>query len=169
MNMLKSRVASADSRKLRIALSAGVSAFAISLFASPASAQSVTGTVTNEAGQTEAQVDNQAGATSEDEIVVTGIRASLQRSSDIRRDGQGIVDAIVAEDIGKFPDSNLAESLQRIPGISINRVNGEGSEVTARGFGGQFNLVTLNGRQMPASNVITVGGDQSVDFNRATS
>jgi len=81
--------------------------------------------------------DQAAGtASSDDEIVVTGIRASLQRSSDIRRDGQGIVDAIVAEDIGKFPDSNLAESLQRIPGISINRVNGEGSEVTARGFGG---------------------------------
>ena len=167
MNDLNSRTASADSRKLRIALSAGVSAFAISLFASPAFAQDVTGTVTS--GQTEAQVDNQAGASEDDEIVVTGIRASLQRSSDIRREGQGVVDAIVAEDIGKFPDSNLAESLQRIPGISINRVNGEGSEVTARGFGGQFNLVTLNGRQMPASNVVTVGGDQGVDFGRATS
>ena len=96
MNDLNSRTASADSRKLRIALSAGVSAFAISLLASPAFAQDVTGTVTS-GGQTEAQVDNQAGAPqADDEIVVTGIRASLQRSSDIRRDGQGIVDAVVA-------------------------------------------------------------------------
>src|SRR6185503_123246 len=113
--------------------------------------------------------DNQAGAADDEAIIVTGIRASLQRSSDIRRDGQGIVDAIVAEDIGKFPDSNLAESLQRIPGVSINRVNGEGSQVTARGFGPQFNLVTLNGRQMPASSLGTIGGDQNVDFGRATS
>src|SRR6185436_19924531 len=141
MNNLNSRIASDDNRKLRIALSAGVSAFAISLFASPAFAQDSAGTATT-AAPAEAQVVNQAGAADDEAIIVTGIRASLQRSSDLRRDGQGIVDAIVAEDIGKFPDSNLAESLQRIPGISINRVNGEGSEVTARGFGGQFNLVT---------------------------
>jgi len=104
-----------------------------------------------------------------DEIVVTGIRASLDRAIDIKRNSSGVVDAISAEDIGKFPDTNLAESLQRIPGVSINRVNGEGSEVTARGFGAAFNMVTLNGRQMPAANVVAVGGDQSVDFGRATS
>ena len=67
---------------------------------------------------------------------------------DIKRDASGVVDAISAEDIGKFPDTNLAESLQRIPGVSIDRVNGEGSQVTVRGFGPTFNLVTLNGRQM---------------------
>ncbi|MDP5279683.1 TonB-dependent receptor [Sphingomonas sp. DG1-23] len=104
-----------------------------------------------------------------DDIVVTGIRASLDRAIDIKRNSSGVVDAISAEDIGKFPDTNLAESLQRIPGVSINRVNGEGSEVTARGFGGAFNLVTLNGRTLPAANVVSVGGDQSVDFGRATS
>ena len=68
-----------------------------------------------------------------------------------------MVDAISAEDIGKFPDTNLAESLQRITGVSISRVNGEGSQVTVRGFSGGFNLVTLNGRQLPASNVDTSG------------
>lgn len=104
-----------------------------------------------------------------DEIVVTGIRAGIDRAIDIKRNSSGVVDAISAEDIGKFPDTNLAESLQRIPGVSINRVNGEGSEVTARGFGGAFNLVTLNGRTLPAANVVAVGGDQSVDFGRATS
>ncbi|HWA00209.1 MAG TPA: TonB-dependent receptor [Caulobacterales bacterium] len=104
-----------------------------------------------------------------DEIVVTGIRASLQRSMDIKRNSSGVVDAISSEDIGKFPDTNLAESLQRITGVSINRVNGEGSEVTVRGFGGGYNLVTLNGRTMPTANVAVVGGDQNSDFATGTS
>lgn len=104
----------------------------------------------------------QAGAqqTSDDsieEVVVTGIRGSLQAALDVKRNSTGVMDAISAEDIGKFPDTNLAESLQRITGVSVNRVEGEGSEVTIRGFGGQFNLVTLNGRQLPAA-------DNAVNF-----
>ncbi|MFZ5744543.1 MAG: TonB-dependent receptor [Pseudomonadota bacterium] len=95
------------------------------------------------------EVAPEAGA--EDEIVVSGIRASLKASMDLKRDAQGVVDAISAEDIGKFPDTNLAESLQRITGVSIDRNSGEGSKVTVRGFGPDFNLVLLNGRQMPAS------------------
>ncbi|RSY86897.1 TonB-dependent receptor [Sphingomonas koreensis] len=86
-----------------------------------------------------------------EEVLVTGIRASLAQAMTIKRDAQGVVDAISAEDIGKFPDTNLAESLQRITGVSIDRSNGEGSFVTVRGFGPEFNLVTLNGRQMPTS------------------
>ncbi|MEL1263004.1 TonB-dependent receptor [Pseudoxanthomonas putridarboris] len=93
----------------------------------------------------------EADPTELDTIVVTGIRASLQSSMNIKRDAQGIVDGIVAEDIGKFPDTNLAESLQRISGVSIDRSLGEGSRVTVRGVGPDFNLVLLNGRQMPAS------------------
>jgi TonB-dependent receptor len=104
-----------------------------------------------------------------EEIVVTGIRASLDRAIDIKRNSNGVVDAISAEDIGKFPDTNLAESLQRITGVSISRINGEGSEVTVRGFGGGYNLVTLNGRTMPAANIQTVGGDQSSDYSTGTS
>lgn len=92
-----------------------------------------------------------SNAAAEDEIVVSGIRASLKASMDLKRDAQGVVDAISAEDIGKFPDTNLAESLQRITGVSIDRNSGEGSKVTVRGFGPDFNLVLLNGRQMPAS------------------
>ncbi|MGZ2410611.1 TonB-dependent receptor [Sphingomonas sp. F9_3S_D5_B_2] len=84
-------------------------------------------------------------------IVVTGIRGSLRQSMDIKRNAVGVVDAISAEEMGKFPDTNLAESLQRITGVSIDRQNGEGSKVTVRGFGPEFNLVLLNGRQMPAS------------------
>jgi len=104
-----------------------------------------------------------------EEIVVTGFRASLEQALDIKRSNSGVVDAIVAEDIGKFPDTNLAESLQRIPGVAIDRTNGEGAEVTVRGFGGGFNLVTLNGRNMPTANVQTVGGDQDAENIDATS
>ena len=86
-----------------------------------------------------------------EEVVVTGLRGSLKASMDIKREAVGVVDAISAEDIGKFPDANLSEALQRISGISIDRRNGEGALVTARGFGSQYNMVTLNGRQMPAA------------------
>ena len=99
--------------------------------------------------------------TPDDEIIVTGIRASLDRAQDLKRNSDGVVDGISAEDIGKFPDSNLAESLQRITGVSINRVNGEGSQVTVRGFSGDFNLVTLNGRTMPGADVPLAGTDRS--------
>jgi len=95
-----------------------------------------------------------------DEIVVTGIRGSLMQSMDLKRNASGVVDAISAEDIGDFPDTNLAESLQRITGVSIDRERGEGSRVTVRGFGPDFNLVLLNGRQMPT----TSGLGRSFDF-----
>ncbi len=109
-----------------------------------------------------------------EEIVVTGLRGSLTQSMTLKRDAIGVVDAITAEDIGKFPDTNLAESLQRITGVSIDRRNGEGALVTARGFGPQFNLVTLNGRQMPGAEgygdgTVIIGGQAagSRSFNFA--
>ncbi|MGB5331593.1 MAG: TonB-dependent receptor [Woeseiaceae bacterium] len=86
-----------------------------------------------------------------EEIVTVGIRSSLISSMNTKRAAKGVVDAITAEDIGKFPDTNLAESMQRIPGVSIDRANNEGSKVTVRGFGPEFNLVLLNGRQMPTT------------------
>ena len=128
------------------------------------------------------QVETGAAATNAvpdaqpEDIVVTGVRASLERSIAIKRDSFGVVDAISAEDIGKFPDTNLAESLQRITGVSINRVNGEGQQVTVRGFGPDFNLVTLNGRTLATSLVQVVGSDnpaagngRSFDFSNLSS
>src|SRR5687768_537000 len=103
-------------------------------------------------------------ATTLDTVTVTGIRNSLAQSMNTKRNAAGVVDAISAEDIGKFPDTNLAESLQRITGISIERRDGEGAQVTARGFGPQFNMVTLNGRQIPGADAfggpgqVPVGG-----------
>ncbi|WP_306518131.1 TonB-dependent receptor [Rheinheimera sp.] len=100
------------------------------------------------------QTDATATAKSEEKVEVIeikGIRGSLIRSMDIKREANGVVDAISAEEMGKFPDTNLAESLQRITGVSVSRANGEGSQITVRGFGPDFNLVTLNGRQMPGT------------------
>lgn len=102
-----------------------------------------------------------------DAVQVRGIRASLASSMDLKRDAQGIVDGIVSEDIGKFPDTNLAESLQRISGVSIDRSLGEGSKVTVRGVGPDFNLVLLNGRQMPASSIADTGASNSRAFDFA--
>jgi TonB-dependent receptor len=96
-----------------------------------------------------------------EEVVVTGIRASLERAMDTKRNSAGVVDAINAEDMGKFPDTNLAESLQRITGVSIDRTNGEGSRITVRGFGPDYNMVTLNGRTLPTGSAY--GGSSGAD------
>ena len=81
-----------------------------------------------------------------DEVVVTGFRASLQNSVAAKRDNIAFTDSIYAEDIGKFPDLNLAESLQRIPGVQIQRdFTGEGTSVAIRGLGRDFTQFTLNG------------------------
>src|ERR1044072_9443520 len=90
-------------------------------------------------------------ATTLDEIVVTGIRSSLESSMKLKRDSQGVVDGIVAEDIGKFPDTNLAQSLQRISGVSIDRSIGEGSKVTVRGVGPDFNLADRKSTRLNSS------------------
>jgi TonB-dependent receptor len=125
----------------------GASAIAIGIGAQPALAQ-----------------DTAPSEVEGEEIIVSGIRASLRASMDIKRDAQGVVDAISAEDIGKFPDTNLAESLQRITGVSIDRQSGEGSTVTVRGFGPEYNLVVVNGRQMPTS---TLGDGFSAPSSRS--
>ena len=98
-----------------------------------------------------------------EEVVVKGFRSSLTQSLSVKRNETGVVDAILAEDIADFPDLNLAESIQRIPGVSINRMNGEGRQITVRGLTGDFNRIRING--MEAQN--TSGGtDSSGGSNR---
>ncbi|WP_082439118.1 MULTISPECIES: TonB-dependent receptor [unclassified Sphingomonas] len=87
-----------------------------------------------------------------DDIVVTGIRSSLASSARVKRESQQIVDTISAEDVGKFPDANIAESLQRITGVAIDRSGGEGQFITVRGLGPEFNTVLVNGRVMATDN-----------------
>ena len=103
-----------------------------------------------------------------EEVVVTGIKRSLMDAISIKRSNTGIVDAITAEDFGKFPDNNLAESLARVVGIGIDRTNVEGERVAVRGFGPEYNLVTLNGRQMPTAPVQFDGG-RSFNFGDISS
>jgi TonB-dependent receptor len=81
-------------------------------------------------------------------IEVRGLISSLKRSFSNKKEALIVSDGISAEDIGKFPDQNVAESLQRITGVSIDRSGGEGQLISVRGFGPQFNLVTVDGRQM---------------------
>src|SRR4051812_29282313 len=97
-----------------------------------------------------------------EEIVVTGLIGSLQRNLDMKRQASGVVDVITSEDIGKFPDSNVAASLQRLPGVSIQRAGarGEPQGITVRGFGGDFNETLYDGRR-----ISTATGGRSVDFS----
>src|SRR6186713_1686106 len=82
-----------------------------------------------------------------DEVVVTGTRAALAESLDRKRDAQVVQDSIVAEDLGRFPDANVADSLSHITGITISRTRGgEGQYVSVRGLGPAYSIVTLNGR-----------------------
>lgn len=96
-------------------------------------------------------------------VVVTGMRASLESALNSKRNDSGIVDVIKAEDMGKFPDSNLAESLQRIPGVVIDRDAGEGRSITVRGLGQDFTRVRINGIEALAT---TGGTDSSGGANR---
>jgi len=104
------------------------------------------------------------------DIVVTGFRQSLQAALNLKRQTVGSVDAIVAEDIAKFPDQNLAESLQRITGVSITRDGGEGRQITVRGLGSQFTVTRVNGLPAQAASMLAGSGgsnnrDRSFDFN----
>lgn len=86
------------------------------------------------------------------EIVVQGFRKSLSDALSIKRREVGVVDTITAEDVGKFPDSNLAESMQRLPGVAITRGDGgEGKTISVRGLGAQFTRVRLNGMEGASS------------------
>ncbi len=98
-----------------------------------------------------------------DTIIVTGFRASLQTSLTAKRKDDSIVDVIKAEDIGKFPDNNLSEALQRIPGVAIDRDGGEGRTITVRGLGPQFTRINLNGMEALAT---SGGRDSSGGANR---
>lgn len=96
-----------------------------------------------------------------EEIIVTGIRAGLRTSMEVKREAIQVVDAISAEDIGDFPDKNLGEALQRITGVQISRQDGEGRGVSIRGAEPGLNRVEINGITALS---LTVGGGRDVDF-----
>ena len=103
----------------------------------------------------------QQEAASDSDIVVTGIRSSLQGALNAKRNAPQVLDAISAEDIGKFPDKNIGEALQRVTGVQLSRADGEGAGVTIRGADPSLNRVEINGTTALST---TVGGGRDVDF-----
>lgn len=136
-------------RALQYGVSSGALALAMA-FAGAAAAQTAPATAPADDSQVEA-------------VVVTGFRASLANALDIKRRENDLVDVIKAQDIADFPDLNLAESLQRVPGVSIDRDGGEGRTITVRGLGPDFTVVRLNGLEALAT---TGGKDSSGGANR---
>ncbi|MEI9928284.1 MAG: TonB-dependent receptor plug domain-containing protein [Sphingomonas sp.] len=103
-------------------------------------------------------------ADNQTDIVVTGYRGSLQSSTNAKKNSTGFTDTIFAEDIGKFPDTNIAESFNRIPGVTISReTTGEGQEVAIRGLGTNFTRVLLNGAPVA---IASTGRTDSQNTNR---
>ncbi|ACE83407.1 TonB-dependent receptor domain-containing protein [Cellvibrio japonicus] len=98
-----------------------------------------------------------------EEVVVTGIKSSLERSVDIKRTSSQIVEAITADDIGKMPDQNVADSLQRVPGVQIDRAGGEGTKVRIRGLGN--NLTLLNGEAFVSGMEYYQAGEGRTEFD----
>ena len=104
-----------------------------------------------------------------DAVTVVGTyRASLEKALEAKRSSTEQIDAIMAEDIGKFPDQNLAESMQRIAGVSIDREGGEGQRISIRGLGSDFTRVRLNGLEALSTAGTGTGGvnrSRGFDFN----
>ncbi|HEX8472067.1 MAG TPA: TonB-dependent receptor [Brevundimonas sp.] len=95
------------------------------------------------------------------DIVVTGFRSSLQRALNIKKSEAGAVDVILAEDMADFPDQNLAEAIQRLPGVTIDRVNGQGTTISVRGLGSDFTRTRINGLEAQAA----LGGNRNRSFD----
>lgn len=109
-----------------------------------------------------------AAASDETEVIeVKGFRASLIKARDLKREALGSQDSIVAEDIADFPDLNLADALQRIPGVTITREGGEGRQISLRGMGPDFTTVYINGMQGLATSASAMDSRGSVSRNRA--
>ncbi|TGX55238.1 TonB-dependent receptor [Sphingomonas gei] len=133
---------------LGVSAQALVAALALASFAAPAFAQDAT------AGDAQPAQDNE-------EIVVSGIRASLQSSANIKRNEAMIVDSVSSEDIGKLPDVSIADSLARLPGVTAQRLEGRDQRLSIRGLGPDFSTTLLNGREQ-----VTVGDNRGVEYDQ---
>lgn len=127
------------------------------------------------AGKAEAEASTSASAEKApaeeiSTVEVTGYRLSLRNAIEVKRNADVMMDAINAEDIADFPDANLAESLQRLPGIALDRENGEGKQITVRGLGSDFTRVRLNGLEALSTGAASDSGaapnrSRGFDFN----
>ena len=107
------------------------------------------------------QTQTEAEAEDLDTLEVVGIRRSIQASNEVKRESTSIVEAISAEDIGKLPDTSIADSLARLPGLTAQRFGGRPQEVNIRGFSGDFSTTTLNGREQ-----VSLGNNRGVEFDQ---
>src|SRR5690606_16536645 len=100
-------------------------------------------------------------ATELDRVKVTGIRSAIERSIDTKQTSTSIVEAISAEDIGKLPDTSIADSLARLPGLTAQRFGNRPQEINIRGFAGDFSTTLLNGREQ-----VSLGNNRGVEFDQ---
>ena len=159
---MNSTVSNQQIRRVVRAILGGVSTLTLGAVSAPALADAA---------------DTAAGPEQLQEVVITGIRASMEKSLEVKKDSAGVVDAISSEDIGKFPDSNLAAAMQRVPGVTVTRgsssaggvpfTTGAATEITVRGFGPSYNQTLFDGRRV-ASSIVSgsnVSGDRGFDFS----
>jgi iron complex outermembrane recepter protein len=150
--------------KYALTCAASAGALAIMLAAAPAFAQAAepTPAASQDAPPSEAQDE----AVAADEVVVTGFRGSLNKAIELKRESIGFRDSIVAEDIGKFPEANVADSLQRIPGVILSRdgASNEGQRISIRGLSSEFTVTTINGAPVRTTSAMNAG-TSTRDFN----
>lgn len=108
-----------------------------------------------------AQAQQAGAAPAGDVVVITGIRRGIESAISVKKSSDSIVESISAEDIGKLPDSSIAESIARLPGISAQRVGGRATEINIRGLSGDFANTLLNGREQ-----VSTGNNRSVEFDQ---
>ena len=96
-----------------------------------------------------------------EEITVTGIRAGIENAIALKKSSSSIVEAVSAEDIGKLPDTSIAESLARLPGLTAQRLDGRAQSISIRGLGPDYNTVLLNGREQ-----VSTGDNRGVEFDQ---
>jgi TonB-dependent receptor len=110
----------------------------------------------------ETSAETKADGKQPEKVVVTGYRYSIEKSLDQKRNANAVVDVVTAEDIGKFPDKNVADALQRVPGVIIDRSGGEGKNVSVRGLSSELTLTELNGNYVATAES---NGDPTRSFN----
>lgn len=125
-------------------------------------ATAVSLTLLSSALAVQAQEAAPAASTQLEQVVVTGIRASLQSAATIKKNASAVVDAVSAEDVGKLPDSDVGQALGRIPGVSVGRAFGQGASVSIRGSDPQMTYTTLNGQT-----VASTGWYDQMDIDRS--
>jgi TonB-dependent receptor len=148
------RNGSASRQGVRLCATPIAMAVALAL-SSIATAQAQTATANSAADAT-------ADTKQPDQVVVTGYRYSIEKSLDQKRNANAVVDVVTAEDIGKFPDKNVADALQRVPGVIIDRSGGEGKNVSVRGLSSELTLTELNGNYVATAES---NGDPTRSFN----